>query len=152
MNADPRVLQGLRDIRERRWFEAHEALELAWREATGERRQLLQGLIQGAVALEHLRRGNPRGAHGQWSKARAKLAPLSPWPDGVGIGDWIAALDQFYASIDLDERSRRFVAGEAMTGLPALPPEQDWPLPAYSPALEQAMAQAALHPAGAAGA
>lgn len=152
MNLDPRVLRGLRDIRERRWFEAHEELELAWREETGDRRQCLQGLIQGAVALEHLRRGNPRGAWGQWAKARAKLAPLPAVFDGVHIGDWIVALDRFYEAIDLNERSRRLVAREPMDGLPTLPPEERWPLPAYLPELELAMAKEALHPGEAAGA
>lgn len=149
MSHDPRVLRGLRDIHERRWFEAHEELELAWREAQGERRQFLQGLIQGAVALEHLRRGNPRGARGQWDKARAKLAPLPAELDGVYIGAWIQALDAFYAAIDLEERSRRHVAREPMDGLPTLPPVERWPLPEYEAELLVAMAKEAPHPEGA---
>ncbi|MEX0887514.1 MAG: DUF309 domain-containing protein [Phycisphaeraceae bacterium] len=45
------------------WFEAHETWESLWLDLPhGPRRRFVQGLIQLAVALEHTRRGNPRGA------------------------------------------------------------------------------------------
>jgi uncharacterized protein len=44
------------------FFEAHETWEDIWRPATGPEKQLLQGLIQIAVALHHHSTGNPRGA------------------------------------------------------------------------------------------
>jgi predicted metal-dependent hydrolase len=58
-----------------RYFDAHEALELAWRRSTEPRMLFYQGLIQWAVAFEHRRRGNPRGARLQLAKAWAKLGP-----------------------------------------------------------------------------
>jgi len=44
------------------YYEVHEWLEQYWLEAGGSDREALQGLIQVAVALEHLARGNARGA------------------------------------------------------------------------------------------
>ncbi|PIR15824.1 MAG: hypothetical protein COV48_12235, partial [Elusimicrobia bacterium CG11_big_fil_rev_8_21_14_0_20_64_6] len=38
-----------------RWFDAHEALESFWMKATGERKILLQGLIQVAAGLHRLK-------------------------------------------------------------------------------------------------
>ncbi|MDX6647189.1 MAG: uncharacterized protein QOK40_2916 [Miltoncostaeaceae bacterium] len=58
-----------------RYFDAHEALELAWRRSAEPRMLFYQGLIQWAVAFEHRRRGNPRGARLQLAKAWAKLGP-----------------------------------------------------------------------------
>jgi len=58
-----------------RYFDAHEALELAWRRSSEPRMLFYQGLIQWAVAFEHRRRGNPRGARRQLAKAWAKLEP-----------------------------------------------------------------------------
>lgn len=140
---DPRVLSGLALLLDGQWFEAHEALELPWRdEPPGPRRHHLQGLIQLAVSLEHLRRHNPRGAWGQWHKARGHLAGLSPTFDGVHSGAWVADLDRFYAAIDLDERSRRQVAREPAADLPALPPWRTWPLPVLEPSLGEAVAAA----------
>jgi predicted metal-dependent hydrolase len=54
-------IEGVRLFNAGQFFEAHEIWEDAWRDAEGVRREFLQGLIQCAVALEHLRRGNPRG-------------------------------------------------------------------------------------------
>jgi hypothetical protein len=43
-------------------FQAHEALEAAWKSARPAERDLWQGLAQVAVGLTHARRGNARGA------------------------------------------------------------------------------------------
>jgi predicted metal-dependent hydrolase len=55
---------------EGRFFEAHEALESLWMR-TRDRGQ--QGLIQLAVALHHVRRGNPRGARTMIGRALPRL-------------------------------------------------------------------------------
>ena len=47
---------------ERLFFEVHEVLEAVWKTATGTTRQMLQGVIQIAVAYHHLAHGNVRGA------------------------------------------------------------------------------------------
>ncbi len=54
------------------YWEAHEALEALWREARGEERCFLQGLIQLAAALEARRRGHAEGARRNLAKARRK--------------------------------------------------------------------------------
>jgi HEAT repeat protein len=138
LESDPRALEGLALLQDRAWFEAHEAIEDAWRPARGPRRQRLQGLIQGAVAFEHLRRGNPRGAWGQWTKARARLAPLGAWSGGVAVGEWVRAMDGFAERIELEARSASQVAGDGRE-FPALPPETDWPIPQLEPALDAAV-------------
>jgi len=53
-----------------KFFEAHEALEALWIR-TRDREQ--QGLIQAAVALHHLRRGNVRGARKMIDRALSRL-------------------------------------------------------------------------------
>ena len=45
------------------YFETHEVLEPSWREAHGELREMLQGLIQIAVGSQHLANGNRAGAY-----------------------------------------------------------------------------------------
>lgn len=131
--ADPQVAHGLHLLHTGAWFEAHEELELAWRPRQGEDRLLLQALIQWAVGLEHLRRGNPRGAWGQWDKCCAKLAALPPDLHGLDLPGWRDALLRFGAAIALDERSRRHVAAGGRPGsdrgLPPLPDPATWPLP-----------------------
>lgn len=56
------VLLGVRQFNNGEWFECHETLELLWIPATGEVRNLYQGIIQLAIALHHWRNGNFNGA------------------------------------------------------------------------------------------
>lgn len=94
--------EGLSLFRDGRWFEAHEVLEGAWRATPpGPRRELLQGLIQLAVSLEHWRRQNPRGAWGQWTKARARLVPLPATVDGLALGELLADFERYWDAVGL---------------------------------------------------
>jgi uncharacterized protein len=54
--------EGVACFNEQRYFEAHEALETAWRNEPGRIRELYQGILQLGVAYFHIRRGNIRGA------------------------------------------------------------------------------------------
>lgn len=77
-----------------RYFDAHEAWEEAWHQVTGVRRDFYQGLIQCAVALEHVRRGNPHGALMVLARAKPRFAELtSPY---MGI-DWETLVQQLEA-------------------------------------------------------
>ena len=125
----PSLEAGLRCMLDGAWFEAHELIEEVWRPTEGEQRRFLQGLIQAAVSLVHLRRGNPRGALGQWTKAQGKWQGMEAWRDGVGIGRWQEALTVFFSQIRLEERVARYRAGESDEDLPALPPLESWPRP-----------------------
>jgi len=145
--ADPRFLEGLRLARRREWFTAHDVWEELWRETDpGEPRELIQGLIQQVVALEHLQRGNPMGAFNVWNKARAKLAKLDPWCGGVGIGPWGEAIAAFYTEVNLGDRVRLLLEGgvaadelgprEGRAELPPLPGPEGWPVPPLTAELE----------------
>ena len=79
-------------------FEVHEVLEPHWAGATGEVREALQGLIQTAVAYQHLANGNRAGARSLLLEAAGRLrgrallgAELEPLAhEAVGA---VAALD-----------------------------------------------------------
>jgi predicted metal-dependent hydrolase len=66
--------QGINFFNQGRYFEAHEAWEDLWRETAGASRLFYQGLVQAAVGLHHLRRGNVNGGQAQLTKSVAKLA------------------------------------------------------------------------------
>jgi predicted metal-dependent hydrolase len=55
------------------YFEVHELLEPAWRDAQGSDREALQGLIQVAVGYQHLANGNLAGARVLLDEGRARL-------------------------------------------------------------------------------
>jgi len=125
MRDDARYLEGLHLFRERYWFECHEVLEALWRELPrGEGRDYVQGLIQLAVSLEHWRRGNPRGAWGQWTKGRAKLEHLPAVYEGVAVAELLVAFEASWQSVGLEEAVAAQAAGAQITTSIA-----PWPAP-----------------------
>lgn len=74
----PEALRGIRLFNAGEYFEAHEALENAWRDEPGPIRELYQAILQVAVTYYHIQRGNYSGAIKV--SARCKLK-LDEWPD-----------------------------------------------------------------------
>lgn len=64
---------GIKLFNSGRYFEAHEAWEDLWRSTGGPLRLFYQGLVQAAVGLHHLGRGNRNGATAQLQKSLSKL-------------------------------------------------------------------------------
>jgi hypothetical protein len=76
---------GLEAIRDERYFEAHEELELAWRAAPAGERDFFQGLVHVAVAWYQAGRGRPVATASQLEKAARRLGPFSPAHRGVDV-------------------------------------------------------------------
>jgi predicted metal-dependent hydrolase len=83
--------RGIAHIRAGRYFEAHEELELAWREAAPGERDFYQGLVHVAVAWYQAGRGRPVACASQLDKAARRLAPYAPAHRDVDVDD---VLDQ----------------------------------------------------------
>lgn len=139
---DPRLLAGLRLLVGRDYFAAHEALEDPWRELEQGSlwKDVLQGLIQLCVALEHLRRENWQGAFNVWQKSRAKLRRAPAEVAGLEVGAWAAAVAAHFGAAHLAERVKAQLEGGVADGevhldaaaLPPVPPLEAWPIPSLS--------------------
>lgn len=79
--------RGLSLFNVRDFFEAHETWEDMWHLASGERKLFYQGLIQCAVTLVHVQRGNPRGVVTVWTTAQQKFEKLPGSYMGVDLAD-----------------------------------------------------------------
>jgi predicted metal-dependent hydrolase len=83
----PRMaVYGLELFNRGEYFEAHEALETAWREETGQVRELYRGILQVAVGYFHIQRGNYRGAMKMFFRARNWLSPFPDQCRGIQLG------------------------------------------------------------------
>ncbi len=82
--------RGLGLIREGRYFEAHEELELMWRAADAAERDFYQGLVHVAVAWHQAGRGRPVATASQLDKAARRLAAFAPAHGGVDVADVLA--------------------------------------------------------------
>ncbi|HNZ13118.1 MAG TPA: DUF309 domain-containing protein [Anaerolineaceae bacterium] len=82
----PRLAQrGMEHFNQGEYFEAHEWLELAWREEKRPIRELYRGILQVGVAYHHLRRGNIRGAIRLLERAEGWLAQFPDVCQGVDV-------------------------------------------------------------------
>ena len=73
VNVDDPLDNGIKFFNAGQYFEAHEAWEELWRQTGGPLRLYYQGLVQTAVGLHHLAKGNLNGARAQLGKALQKL-------------------------------------------------------------------------------
>ena len=105
--ADSKLLSDAADLFNRKlYFECHELLEDAWREALGEDKQFLQGLIMLSVAMYHTAAGNYKGAVNLFEKGLRRLEPFLPERDGLDL-DGLAGVSRKAL-----EKARRGLAGE----------------------------------------
>ncbi len=74
------------------WFEAHEVWEDIWRMASGPKKHFYQGLIQVAVTIEHMRRGNPRGVLSVWTTAQEKFRGIDDVYMGIDVPALLSAV------------------------------------------------------------
>lgn len=79
------VLRGLELFNAGEYFDAHEALETAWRDETRPVRELYRGILQIAVAYYHIQRGNYRGASKMFLRSRAWLRPFPGQCCGIDL-------------------------------------------------------------------
>ena len=77
--------EGVSLFNQGQWFDAHEVWEDIWHMATGQKKRFYQGLIQCAVTIEHIRRGNPRGVRSVYATAVPKFDDLPDIYMGVPV-------------------------------------------------------------------
>ena len=87
-------LEGIDLFNQGQWFDAHEVWEDVWHLASGEKKRFYQGLIQCAVTLEHIRRGNPRGVRSVYQTALPKFDGLPRMYLGIDIHRLLAELER----------------------------------------------------------
>ncbi len=93
---DPLYLKGIEEFNRQNYFESHETWEALWRKERGPARAFYQGLIQAAVALHHLRRGNVQGAQTLLGRATRNLDPYRPVYLGLDVAAFLADVSQCF--------------------------------------------------------
>lgn len=79
------ALNGLELFNAGRYFEAHEELELAWKEEAGPARELYRAILQVAVAYMQITRRNYNGAVKMFMRLRQWIGPLPDECRGVDV-------------------------------------------------------------------
>ncbi len=81
----PHAAEGLRLFNEGKYFEAHEALEVAWFEEQGKVRDLYRGILQVGVVYLHITRGNFNGAIKVYKRSQRWLEGWSDVCRGIQV-------------------------------------------------------------------
>lgn len=88
------------------YFEMHEILELEWKDAEGERRRALQGLIQAAGMKIHTENSNMKAAASMAAKALVNLQRYGyELTDFVRLESVLAAIAQTLAAVSRTTRA-----------------------------------------------
>jgi hypothetical protein len=74
------------DVHGKKYFEAHEELEIAWRAEKGALRHVYRGILQIGLAYYHILRGNYRGAVKMFTYSRYWLSPFPDICCGIQLG------------------------------------------------------------------
>ncbi|CAA9539832.1 MAG: hypothetical protein AVDCRST_MAG73-1805 [uncultured Thermomicrobiales bacterium] len=82
----PGVVEGIALFNARRFYDAHEAIELEWHAERGDRRRLYQGILQIGVGFHHVLGGNHRGAVLLLTDGIAKVSRFVPRCLGLDTG------------------------------------------------------------------
>jgi hypothetical protein len=85
MEAGEAIREGIRLFNEERFWESHEALESAWRRASGADKEILQGIILLAAALVHLQKNEIAVTLSVMGRAHRKLTPYHSEHFGINI-------------------------------------------------------------------
>lgn len=91
--------EGIAAFNSGKYFEAHEALEEVWRQMHGPERDLMQAVVQVAVALHHHSTGNLDGARSVLARAAAKLADAPDNFCGISLPPLRQALDRWQKAL-----------------------------------------------------
>jgi hypothetical protein len=111
----PRVVRGIELFNRGEFFECHEVLELEWKADPAPHRVLYQGMLQAAVTLHHVRRGNWQGATIMLRRALGHLEPFAPSWRGIDVAGLLDALRGWQRQLEL-------AGPDGIEGLAALPP------------------------------
>lgn len=87
--------EGVRLFNAGHYWHAHEQWELCWRQSAQTDAEFYKGLIQAAAALVHWQRGNPRGLHLNWAKARPRIVVCGRSYRGLKLAVFLEVMDAF---------------------------------------------------------
>jgi uncharacterized protein len=96
---ETRFESGVRLVRVREFFAAHEELELAWRGADPAERDFFQGLVHVAVAWYQAGRGRSVGCARQLEKASRRLSAYAPAHRGIDVASLLGQLERARARV-----------------------------------------------------
>lgn len=91
---------GIEQYNRREFFECHESLESVWKQYLETDRELIQGIIQVAVAYYHLERDNFEGCRKLLDRGLGRLRKYRPSHLGLNMENFVAKVEADYRLLE----------------------------------------------------
>lgn len=105
MNHHPLLIKGIDEFNKREFFEAHETLEVYWNTLSGDEKELVQSIIQAAVAYYHFGRGNGVGARKLLTRAVARAESVAPDTLKIDVLPYLNTIKLSLRSVENEDTS-----------------------------------------------
>ena len=91
---DSRFEIGIKLFNSCQWYKSHDVFEEIWHETGGPERQILQGILQVAVAQVHLENNNLKGAKSLLNKCKEKFLEFNHTQRGISVRGLLSEINQ----------------------------------------------------------
>ena len=96
-----------------KWYEAHDAFEDIWNTVDGDRRQIIQGILQVSVSQFHLSKGNLNGATILLGEGLGRIKTRTNIDIGIDLKSFCICLEtllqKLQSKIELGENEKPFI-------------------------------------------
>lgn len=86
-----------------KWYEAHDAFEDIWNTLDGDKRQIIQGILQVAVSQFHLSKGNLNGATILLGEGLGRIKNRTDTNLGIDLETFCESLEKLLKKLQLRE-------------------------------------------------
>ena len=86
-----------------KWYEAHDAFEEIWNTLDGDKRQVIQGILQVSVSQFHLSRGNINGATILLGEGLGRIKNRTNINLGVDLKSFCKSLEEILIKLQYSE-------------------------------------------------
>lgn len=105
MNHDPLLIQGIEEFNNQKFFDAHETLEEYWRTLQGDEKELVQSIIQAAVAYYHFFRENKTGAKKLLARAVSRAESVKPNTLDIDVSAYLMSIRNSLEAVESQDLS-----------------------------------------------
>lgn len=96
-------LDALNLFNSQKWYEAHDAFEDIWNTLDGDKRQIIQGILQVAVSQFHLSKGNLNGATILLGEGLGRIKNRTDTNLGIDLETFCESLEKLLKKLQLRE-------------------------------------------------
>ena len=102
-NFESNLLNALNLFNNQEWYEAHDAFEDIWNTLDGDKRQIIQGILQVSVSQFHLSRGNINGATILLGEGLGRIKNRTNINLGVDLKSFCKSLEEILIKLQYSE-------------------------------------------------